>query len=218
MAIPLTNAKLSEMGPDLGKGILPLSDKLLKQRSGNFTGNGSISTADLRGTIANTMTLNGLWDTNNPRPYESHWRIFDQSNVLSAKDCTQDSNGKYFYSLTHKGNLSDAGVQSYNYGKLPSSGQFIAKFGNIYVNSTSHTFWQLEVIGSKTSWLKGGNKVYTYKKITGNAATGPGWTTDPIDIDPLYPYLTLSVAFLFPGRTSSESRRGDCTGMEAYLV
>lgn len=213
MAIPLTNAKLSEMGPDLDKGILPLSDKLLKQRSGNFAGNGSISTADLRGTIANTFPLSGTFNRNAKR-YVSHWTVYDSYAVLTAKDCTQDNIGKYTYSLTHKGGAADAGVQSYNYGKLPPSGQFIAKFGNLQItSSTSYVFWQAEVIGSKTSWLQGGNKIYDYKR-----SPGSGWTTDPIDIDPLYPYLTLSMGLFFPGRTTQQSRSGTCTGMEAYLV
>jgi hypothetical protein len=221
MAIPLTNAKLSEMGPDCDKGVLPLSDITLKRRAGDFKGSSIISTADLRGSVAATMpyageyyNMAGSGSTAAPGRYKSHSKIYDPNNALTTKEASQDANGQYNFRLTHKGGLSDAGVQCQDYGILPSGGKFQIEFYQCYMQNTSYSWMQAEVVGSKTTWLKGGNKVYASKSIN----SGDSWTTSAIDVDPAYPYITLTIGLFFPGRTNSQTRTGSCKGMRAYLV
>jgi hypothetical protein len=214
MAIPLTNAKLSEMGPDCDKGVLPLSDTTLKRRAGDFTGNSSISTADLRGAILDVMPLEREFGPGAVSARDkSHWKKYDPTGSINpGYSVTQSSSGPYYTYFRHTGGGGDAGLTVQNYGLLPSSGQFQAVYTGMS-DPGRHGFWQLEVVGSKTSWLKGGNKLYWYT-IPGTANSK---ITSPIlDIDPSYLYLTITA--LQGLNRGDYTRSGEIKGMRAYLV
>lgn len=218
MAIPKTNAKMSEMGPDCGLGNVPITDLVLRRRAGNWSGSGNASTADLRGSIASNQILKGEYSSRDPQKLDvTNWNLYDPKNVSDPNRRIVSQNaatGKFTYELRHLGGGADVVLQALEFGMLPSSGKFKVAFGYA-IHNGSRSYFRIEVIGSKTNFLQGGNKVYTYHDIPAYST----YTTEELNVDPEYRYLTISMGLGFPGRPSAEYVSGSIeNGAKAYIV
>lgn len=221
MAIPKANAKLSEMGADLNRSLpVSLRDIALSRRALDFDESGSVSTADLRGSITSAQEYMGKFN-NDGNTDRCHRKDIQWVNLLENPQCSQNATNGYFtisfiFRPPSGGAANYVGVQVNYYGKLPSSGKFSVEVNHSkgHGNSGSSSGRRrIELVGSKTSWLQGGNYIYKYKDDRSNDPV----LFNSVAIDPEYPYLTVTCYTYYGNANSSQSVRTEFGDVKAYL-
>lgn len=221
MAIPLTNAKLSEMGADVNRSLpVSLRDIALSRRALDFNNSESTSTADLRGSITSVQEYVGQYGTannptkGNPQLDWCHRKDMQSANLLQRPDCTQDANTGHLKLsfLWMGGSANQVGIQVNCYGKLPASGQFAVEVNH----SSGHGQWRrrIEIVGSKSGWLQGSANIYAYSDDNKNTPI----IFNPVDIDPDYPYLTVTCLTYVKSTNNSYNVRTEFGDIKAYLL
>jgi len=211
MAIPLTNASLTECYDDLDMSSASskkLREQFLFYRAMNWSQTGDLKMSDIQGTAAATMPYPGSGTQRN-KTYKS---TYDPSLIcLGDNDLNINvSSGAVSIYCQHLGSYAnEIACMAKIYGQLPPNSQFIV-VGDAYGN-TSTCQQRIEVHGYKTGYGTGAHKLFGYIGGSANHTLGPYNSED-------YPYLMISLHNNMPGQNSRKQGYTYYRNVRAKLV
>ena len=215
MAIPLTNASLVAALGDVEQGTAgTINNRYLKRRVYLTPTYGStIAMSEVMGSVAcvqdeGSAGFPAVYKKN--KSYKKTYNKYSGSTVYEHS-IDPESGGDIRMHFAGVANKGDMGLQGLHIGILPPSGTCRVTF-EVYGKST-YGSPEIEVVGSKTGNLEGGNKYYLVKGPLSN-----GSHSFDFNIDSQYPYLTFTTQLILYNQSSNRSAQGNFRNVKAFLI
>lgn len=210
MAIPLTNASLVEALADCDQPAGSLTNIYLQRRIYSTpVPSAPYTMSDVMGSVA---CIQDRASGSTYSPSKSYTSVFNGGAITGITRTIDPANGgSCTHSFGREANKGDGGLIDRHIGYLPASGACRVQFETYGKGGQGEP--KVEIIGSKTGWLAGGNKYYVTSAVLNN-----GSHVFDFEIDPQYRYLTVNNQTIIKNSSQNKTGSGNFKYIKAFLI
>jgi hypothetical protein len=210
MAIPLANASLVAALADCDQTPDKLTNIYLQRRVYvNPEPSAPYSLSDVMGSVACIQDRQSGTNYTSSKSFTSVYNGGAVADTVRTLD--PDNGGSCTHQFGRRANKGDAGLIDRHLGTLPPSGRCRVQFETYGKGQKGQP--KVEIIGSKTGWLAGGNKYYVTSGELNNGAH-----VFDFDIDPEYLYLSVNNQTIIPNGSRDDMGTGKFKYIKAFLI
>lgn len=210
MAIPLTNASLIDALADCDQPAGSLINTVLQRRIYKSPApSAPHKLSDVMGSVACVQDERSGTSYDRAHSYTAVYNGGALADVIRTIE--PDNGGTCTHSFGRIANKGDGGLIDRHFGLLPASGTCRVTFETYGRSGQAEAL--IEIIGSATGYLQGGNKYYI--------AAGPlgdGAHVFDFEIDPAYRYLSVNNQTIIPNSSQNRSGTANYRYIKAFLI